>query len=67
MCRILRGLEAPGGPLEAGSDECLEDPGSGRFYVLYSTCLGGPRGVIYSILRVWEALGVRVFNGLERP
>ena len=33
----LWGLES----LEAGSDECLEDPGSGRLHVSYSTVSGG--------------------------
>ena len=42
-CCILRGVEAPGGPVEAGSDECLEDLGFGRLNVSYSTSLGGSR------------------------
>ena len=29
MCGIVRVSEAPGGPLEARSDECLEDLGPG--------------------------------------
>ena len=40
-CRILRGLEAPGGPVEAGSDECLEDRVPGGLHVSYSTTSGG--------------------------
>ena len=44
MCRILRCLEAPGGSLEAGGDECLEDPGSGKLNVSYSMVFGGPWG-----------------------
>ena len=43
-CRILRGLKIPGGFVEAGSDECLEDPGFGRLNVLHSTkCTGSRR------------------------
>jgi len=41
-CRILRGLAAPGGPVEAGSCECLEDPGSGASTCRILRCLEAP-------------------------
>ena len=39
MCRILRAWK-PQGSLEAGNDKCLEDLGSGKLNVLYSTVSG---------------------------
>ena len=57
MCCILRVSEAPGGPLEAGSDECLVDPASGRLKVSYSTVPGGS----------WEVQFVTKLSGLKRP
>ena len=51
-CRILPGLEAPGDPLEAGSDECLDYLGSGKLKVSYSTVFGGWKSLE---LEVWSS------------
>ena len=68
-CRILRGLEAPGGPVEAGSDECLEDRVPGGLHVSYSTTSGGSwaRHIPRTEYTEWVRLKnlSRVFGGLE--
>ena len=55
MCRILRCLEAPGAA-EGWKCECLEDPGSGKLNVSYSTVSGGSREVwwldLTNVLRI---------------